>query len=73
MRDRVEAIVGPGPAHRPNWQRKARVSFALTEHNHCKVSATWGVLPNRLPGYRPVANAAARAEVEALWAHEAAI
>ena len=41
--------------------------FALTEHNNLQGVCDMGVLPNRLPGYRPVANAAARAEVEALW------
>ena len=41
--------------------------FALTEHNNLQGVCDMGVLPNRLPGYRPVANAAARAEVEAQW------
>ena len=41
--------------------------FALTEHNNLQGVCDMGVLPDRLPGYRPVADGAARAEVEALW------
>jgi predicted molibdopterin-dependent oxidoreductase YjgC len=41
--------------------------FALTEHNNLQGVCDMGVLPNRLPGYRPVADNAARAEVEDLW------
>ena len=41
--------------------------FALTEHNNLQGVCDMGVLPDRLPGYRPVANPSARAEVEALW------
>ena len=41
--------------------------FALAEHNNLQGVCDMGVLPDRLPGYRPVANAQARAEVEARW------
>jgi formate dehydrogenase (coenzyme F420) alpha subunit len=41
--------------------------FALTEHNNLQGVCDLGMLPDRLPGYRSVANAAARAEVEAVW------
>jgi len=41
--------------------------FALTEHNNLQGVCDIGMLPNWLPGYRPVANAEARAEVEAVW------
>jgi formate dehydrogenase (coenzyme F420) alpha subunit len=38
--------------------------FALAEHNNLQGSCDMGVLPDRLPGYRPVGNAA---ELESLW------
>jgi len=41
--------------------------YALTEHNNLQGVCDMGMLPDRLPGYRPVADPAARAEVEALW------
>jgi predicted molibdopterin-dependent oxidoreductase YjgC len=41
--------------------------FALTEHNNLQGVCDMGMLPDRLPGYRKVANDAARAELEALW------
>ena len=41
--------------------------FALTEHNNLQGVCDMGVLPDRLPGYRSVAAAEARAEVEKLW------
>ncbi|HTP29712.1 MAG TPA: molybdopterin-dependent oxidoreductase [Anaeromyxobacteraceae bacterium] len=41
--------------------------FALTEHNNLQGSCDVGVAPQYLPGYRSVANAASRGEVEALW------
>jgi predicted molibdopterin-dependent oxidoreductase YjgC len=41
--------------------------FALTEHNNLQGVCDMGVLPDRLPGYRPVGSSAARAEVETLW------
>jgi len=41
--------------------------FPLTEHNNLQGVCDMGVLPDRLPGYRPVADAAARAAVEAVW------
>ena len=41
--------------------------FALTEHNNLQGVCDMGALPDRLPGYRQVADAAARAPLEALW------
>jgi len=41
--------------------------FALTEHNNLQGVCDMGMLPDRLPGYRSVTNAAERAEVEAVW------
>jgi formate dehydrogenase (coenzyme F420) alpha subunit len=41
--------------------------FALTEHNNLQGVCDMGVLPDRLPGYRKVADDAARAEVEEAW------
>jgi predicted molibdopterin-dependent oxidoreductase YjgC len=41
--------------------------FALAEQNNLQGSCDVGVLPDRLPGYRPVTDAGARAEVEAIW------
>jgi predicted molibdopterin-dependent oxidoreductase YjgC len=41
--------------------------FALTEHNNLQGVCDMGMLPDRLPGYRPVASAFARREVENLW------
>jgi predicted molibdopterin-dependent oxidoreductase YjgC len=41
--------------------------FALTEQNNLQGVCDMGVLPDRLPGYRHVADDAARAEVETTW------
>ena len=41
--------------------------FALTEHNNLQGVCDMGVLPDRLPGYRKIADDGARAEVEAVW------
>jgi predicted molibdopterin-dependent oxidoreductase YjgC len=41
--------------------------FALTEHNNLQGVCDMGVMPDRLPGYRAVANDRARAELEAAW------
>ena len=41
--------------------------FALTEHNNLQGVCDMGMLPDRLPGYRSVANHAERAELEVLW------
>lgn len=41
--------------------------FALTEQNNLQGVCDVGMLPDRLPGYRPVNNPAARAELETLW------
>jgi formate dehydrogenase (coenzyme F420) alpha subunit len=41
--------------------------FALTEHNNLQGVCDMGMLPDRLPGYRSVANGPARAAVEQAW------
>ncbi len=41
--------------------------FALTEHNNLQGVCDLGAMPDRLPGYRRVADDAARAEVERIW------
>ena len=41
--------------------------FALTEQNNLQGVCDMGVLPDRLPGYRKLADASARAEVEKAW------
>jgi formate dehydrogenase (coenzyme F420) alpha subunit len=41
--------------------------FALTEQNNQQGVCDMGMLPDRLPGYRPVADPTARAAVEAVW------
>lgn len=41
--------------------------FPLTEHNNLQGVCDMGVLPDRLPGYRPVGDSAARAVVASIW------
>jgi predicted molibdopterin-dependent oxidoreductase YjgC len=41
--------------------------FPLTEHNNLQGVCDMGMLPDRLPGYRAVADPAARAALEGLW------
>ena len=41
--------------------------FALTEQNNLQGVCDMGMLPDRLPGYQPVTNPAARAALESLW------
>ncbi|MGB9072581.1 MAG: molybdopterin-dependent oxidoreductase [Terriglobales bacterium] len=41
--------------------------FALTEQNNLQGVCDMGMLPDRLPGYRPVVDPTARAAVEAVW------
>ena len=41
--------------------------FALTEHNNLQGVCDMGMLPNRLPGYVPVADDAGRRSFEVLW------
>ena len=41
--------------------------YALTEHNNLQGVCDMGMLPDRLPGYVPVADGAARAAVESVW------
>jgi len=41
--------------------------LALNEQNNLQGVCDMGMLPDRLPGYKPVADSAARAQLEALW------
>ncbi|MBN2506126.1 MAG: molybdopterin-dependent oxidoreductase [Verrucomicrobia bacterium] len=41
--------------------------YALTEQNNLQGVCDMGMLPDRLPGYAPVADARARARLEAAW------
>ncbi len=41
--------------------------FALAEHNNLQGVCDMGMLPNRLPGYKPVTDPEARREFELLW------
>jgi predicted molibdopterin-dependent oxidoreductase YjgC len=41
--------------------------FALTEQNNLQGVCDMGMLPDRLPGYRPVTDSAARATLETVW------
>ncbi len=41
--------------------------FALTEHNNLQGVCDMGVLPDRLPGYRPVTDAGARDALASAW------
>jgi len=41
--------------------------FALTEQNNLQGVCDMGMLPDRLPGFRPVTDPTARAAVEAIW------
>ena len=41
--------------------------FPLAEQNNLQGVCDMGMLPDRLPGYRPVADPAARASVEQIW------
>ena len=41
--------------------------FPLTEHNNLQGVCDMGMLPDRLPGYQPVSNPAARAALEPVW------
>ena len=41
--------------------------FALTDHNNLQGVCDMGMIPDRLPGYRPVGDPSARAELEGLW------
>lgn len=50
-----------------NLGREGAGIFALTEQNNMQGVCDMGVLPDRLPGYEPVANAAFRRQLEARW------
>jgi len=41
--------------------------FALTEQNNLQGVCDMGMLPDRLPGYRPVTDGTARTQLESLW------
>jgi predicted molibdopterin-dependent oxidoreductase YjgC len=47
--------------------KKGAGIFALTEHNNLQGVCDLGMLPDLLPGYRPVGDASARAEIGARW------
>jgi predicted molibdopterin-dependent oxidoreductase YjgC len=47
--------------------RKGSGLFALTEHNNLQGVCDMGMLSDRLPGYLPVADPAARQRFETLW------
>ena len=64
--DLVEAIVNLALLTGQIGKEGAGI-FALTEHNNLQGVCDMGMLPDRLPAYRKVANGAARAELEALW------
>ncbi len=50
-----------------NLGREGAGIFALTEQNNLQGVCDMGMMPDRLPGYRLVISAPARAELEALW------
>jgi predicted molibdopterin-dependent oxidoreductase YjgC len=50
-----------------NLGREGAGVFPLTEHNNLQGVCDMGMLPDRLPGYRAVADPAARAALEGLW------
>jgi len=50
-----------------NLGKKGAGLFALAEQNNLQGVCDMGMLPDRLPGYRPVADEAARAEMEDAW------
>ncbi len=50
-----------------NVGREGSGVFALTEHNNLQGTCDLGMTPDRLPGYRPVADRAARAQLEQAW------
>jgi predicted molibdopterin-dependent oxidoreductase YjgC len=50
-----------------NVGRQGAGLFALTEHNNLQGVCDMGMLPDFLPGYRPVTDRAARAQLEMLW------
>ena len=64
--DLVEAIVNLALLTGQIGKEGAGI-FALTEHNNLQGVCDMGMLPDRLPAYRKVANGAARADLEALW------
>ncbi len=50
-----------------NLGREGAGVFPLTEHNNLQGVCDMGMLPDRLPGYQPVANPRARAALENIW------
>jgi predicted molibdopterin-dependent oxidoreductase YjgC len=50
-----------------NIGREGGGIYALTEHNNLQGVCDMGMSPDRLPGYRPVADAVARRALETLW------
>jgi len=50
-----------------NFGKPGAGLFALTEQNNLQGVCDMGMLPDRLPGYRPVKDAGARSALGALW------
>lgn len=50
-----------------NLGRRGGGLYALAEHNNLQGVCDMGMLPDRLPGYVPVADAAGRRRLEELW------
>ncbi len=50
-----------------NIGRKHGGLFALTEHNNLQGTCDMGMMPDRLPGYFPVADRGARERLASLW------
>ncbi len=50
-----------------NLGRPGAGLFALSEQNNLQGVCDMGMLPDRLPGYKPVTDSAARAAIEAVW------
>jgi predicted molibdopterin-dependent oxidoreductase YjgC len=50
-----------------NFGKEGAGVFPLTEQNNLQGVCDMGMLPDRLPGYEPVTDARARANLEAIW------
>jgi predicted molibdopterin-dependent oxidoreductase YjgC len=50
-----------------NLGKESAGLYALAEQNNMQGVCDMGMLPDRLPGYRPVSDDAARVELESLW------
>ncbi|MBZ5574817.1 MAG: molybdopterin-dependent oxidoreductase, partial [Acidobacteriia bacterium] len=65
-RDSIRAVVNLALLT-GNLGKQGAGLFALTEQNNLQGVCDMGMLPDRLPGYQPVTDSAARATVEAAW------